>query len=250
MELTLIIKTVLSSLQDGSIPACIIGEIALNYYNVPRVVHDIEICVPKSLLREATSILCSTGRFRLVKKKEYDIYGEYKRGFPTLMTTDKDPLVVLFPDTYFFLCPVSHNIVSYEGIPHIVYSHEILDLVPTDEVQQLPMPYLAPFFVGLCRRFLESRDVMARIAAEQLVDGMRLDEEWAQINLSEASPEVRKLATMLISQRSSRDDEYFGSEELHAAAGFTKVVDLRLIPGSGYSQLQNPSMSSLDFNAV
>ena len=34
-----IIKAVLSSLQREGIPACVIGEIALNYYNVPRVVH-------------------------------------------------------------------------------------------------------------------------------------------------------------------------------------------------------------------
>jgi hypothetical protein len=34
-----VIKAVLSSLQRKGIPACVIGEIALNYFNVPRVVH-------------------------------------------------------------------------------------------------------------------------------------------------------------------------------------------------------------------
>jgi hypothetical protein len=40
MEIVLqVIKVVVSSLQSEGIPACIIGEIALNYYDVPRVVH-------------------------------------------------------------------------------------------------------------------------------------------------------------------------------------------------------------------
>lgn len=33
------IRDVLVLLQDADIPVCIVGEFALNYYNVPRVVH-------------------------------------------------------------------------------------------------------------------------------------------------------------------------------------------------------------------
>ncbi|KAG2001443.1 hypothetical protein GB937_010177, partial [Aspergillus fischeri] len=74
----------LSNLRSEGILACVIGEIALNYYNVPQVVHDIEICVPESLLSKAVSNLRFTGLFQLTQKKEYDIFTEYKRGFPTL----------------------------------------------------------------------------------------------------------------------------------------------------------------------
>jgi hypothetical protein len=33
------LKVALRILEHGGIPACLVGEIALNYYNVPRVLH-------------------------------------------------------------------------------------------------------------------------------------------------------------------------------------------------------------------
>lgn len=39
MEIALVLRSTLSAIQQGNIPVCVIGEIALNYYNVPRVVH-------------------------------------------------------------------------------------------------------------------------------------------------------------------------------------------------------------------
>jgi hypothetical protein len=49
MEIAILIKHILSGLENTDIPACIIGEIALNYCNVPRVVHDIIIRVKSRL---------------------------------------------------------------------------------------------------------------------------------------------------------------------------------------------------------
>jgi hypothetical protein len=34
-------------LEDGGITCCLVGELALNYYNVPRVVH---VCYPFTIL--------------------------------------------------------------------------------------------------------------------------------------------------------------------------------------------------------
>jgi hypothetical protein len=39
MEVLQIVKQALSILKTADVSACLIGEIALNYYNVPRVVH-------------------------------------------------------------------------------------------------------------------------------------------------------------------------------------------------------------------
>lgn len=39
MEVAVVIETVLSKLLSEDILACLVGEIALNYYNVPRVMH-------------------------------------------------------------------------------------------------------------------------------------------------------------------------------------------------------------------
>ncbi|PKX98150.1 uncharacterized protein P174DRAFT_499862 [Aspergillus novofumigatus IBT 16806] len=133
MEVALAIERVLTNLRSEGIPACVIGEIALNYYNVPRVVHDIEICVPESLLSKAVSNLCSTGLYQLTQKEGYDIFTEYKRGFPTLAVTNSNLLVVIFPDSHFHLSPLGSSIVSYKEIKPTVYSHEIQGLVPVDD---------------------------------------------------------------------------------------------------------------------
>ena len=39
MDIINLIKPILLALEERDIPVCVIGEFALNYYNVPRVVH-------------------------------------------------------------------------------------------------------------------------------------------------------------------------------------------------------------------
>lgn len=39
MEVSDALNLTLRTIRKGNIPVCVIGEIALNYYNVPRVVH-------------------------------------------------------------------------------------------------------------------------------------------------------------------------------------------------------------------
>lgn len=39
MEFSGVLNSVLATLQKENIPVCVVGEVALNYYNVPRVVH-------------------------------------------------------------------------------------------------------------------------------------------------------------------------------------------------------------------
>ncbi|PYH94601.1 hypothetical protein BO71DRAFT_353039 [Aspergillus ellipticus CBS 707.79] len=232
MGLCLTIETSLSRLRLQGISACLIGEIALNYYNVPRVVHDIEICVPRASLSEAVSILCADNEFWPVEKKDFDIFTEYKRGFPVLAATQSKLLLVLFPDSHFYLSPVEDVIVDQEW-PPTNYSHQILELVSRDELKHLPVPRLPPYFIGLCQRFFESDDAMARISAEQLVDGMDLDNGWVRANLSSAPHQVRELATGLVAEKSSRCDGDLNQALLHTGDK-GQSQNLRLIAGSGY----------------
>ena len=194
---------------------------------------DIEICVPKSLLAKAVSSLCSTGLYQLIEKDDYDIYTEYKRGCPTLAVADSNLLVVIFPDAHFYLSPLHSSIISPEEILHPAYSREIQDVVPVDEIRHLPVPHLPLYFIGLCRRYFESKDDMARISAEQLVDGMQLDEEWVHINLSDAPRQVRELAVRLVAERQS-PYEGLDFEVPDSTVDHDRIGQLRLIPGSGY----------------
>lgn len=51
-----LIKPILFALEERDIPACVVGEIALNYYNVPRVVHVSlhHVVIPESLFLPLT----------------------------------------------------------------------------------------------------------------------------------------------------------------------------------------------------
>lgn len=76
---------------------------------------------------------------------------------------------------------------------------------------------------------------MARIAVEQLVDAMDLDETWVQMNLSAATSDVRELAAQLVAEKSSRcDDGYLILAEMCSDFDAVQGEKLRLIPGSGY----------------
>lgn len=88
-----------------------------------------------------------------------------------------------------------------------MYSEQIIDLIPPTEIHRLPLPRLPVLLAGLCRRFLESHDDIAMIAAEQLVDGMDLDEGWRDRNLSSVGSEVLEVVSRLIAGKTSRLDD-------------------------------------------
>ncbi|KIX01179.1 uncharacterized protein Z518_08904 [Rhinocladiella mackenziei CBS 650.93] len=225
MNIINLLKPILSAFKERDIPACVIGEIALNYYNVPRVVHDLEICVPETSLSEAVSIACSTGKLKRVEITDYDLFTEYKRGFPTFEASNIGLRLLLFPDSYFGLFPLQQNIISNDERLSTTCSDQILDLVPRSEIQYLPVPRLPVFFIGLCSRFFESNDCMARIAVEQLVDGMDLNDDWIESNLGGATLKVRELAAQLVAEKTSRYDENMGPKAMK---------DLSSIPESGF----------------
>jgi hypothetical protein len=147
--------------------------------------------------------------------EEFDLFTEYKKGFPRLLSTsgtDQTHALILFPDTYYGLDPLEESIVCHDKAPYIApYSRQILDLVTNDEIKYLPLPRLTPFLIDLCRRFLELNDGMVRIAVEQLVDGMDLDEPWVKANLNNTRPEVLQLTMILVSEKSSSCDEFLDS---------------------------------------
>jgi hypothetical protein len=179
--------------------------------------------------------------------KDYDIFTEYKKGFPRLRATAQTkptPAIIIFSDTHFSLDPLDRSIICHNKAPHIAaYSRQIMDLMPNDEIKYLPVPCLAPFLVGLCRRFLESNDSMARIAVEQLVDGMGLDEQWVKTNLSDAGPEVLRLAMILVSEKWLRRDDFSTNLVTCFIANEEEAGSLRRIPGSGYPETHINGMS-------
>lgn len=174
---------------------------------------DIEICVPGLLLNKAALVLCETGLFEPENLTSFDLYNEYKRGCPRLRPSSwiSPPCtLVLFSDTRCGLDPLLQNILDCKTVPpEPICSAQIMDFIPAYELWHIPLPRLPPLFGGLCQRFLDTRDDIAMIAAEQLVDGMDLDDGWCERNFGgNSNLEVFHLAIGLVAGKHSRIDDF------------------------------------------
>jgi hypothetical protein len=228
------IQALASLLESAGIASCFTGELALQYYNVPRVVHvchlieldaveqltdemtkDLEICVPIGQLQIAAKCLTSTGLYEIEELKEFTCYTEYKRGYPRLRPVTSNTLVtvVIFDDISQGLFPLDMaTIPSTELAKCIHFSPQISDFLPASSIRSLSWPRLPSLFLGLCQRYLNNHDAIARIGAEQLVDGMDLSQEWCDLNLLQANREAVKLAHTLVQEKPGRIDQFSGNK--------------------------------------
>jgi len=106
-----------------------------------------------------------------------------------------------------------------------------MDLLPVVDVRRLPIPQLPPLLRGLCQRYLDSFDDVAMIAAEQLVDGMDLDEGWCERNLAFANQQVYQLASTLVAGKKSRLDHFSENSVTCFVRDPGEAARLRQIPG-------------------
>jgi len=167
--------------------------------------------------------------------KDFDNYNEYKRDFPRLRSLScisPPSTFVILADKSYGLHPLMKNAVSHERTPrNVQYSSQIMDLIPATDLTSLPIPRLPPFFIGLCQRYIDSHDDIAMIAAEQLVDGMDLDEAWCSRNLQNASQEVYQLATRLVEGKDSRLDDFSENTITCFISNAGEAKRLKQIPG-------------------
>ncbi|KAF2759374.1 hypothetical protein EJ05DRAFT_344187 [Pseudovirgaria hyperparasitica] len=229
------IKVALHILGHAGIQACIVGEIALNYYNVPRVLHDVELCVPEHKVSDALTTLEISGLFHAEAIQEFDIYNEYKRGSPRLRTSSwiaPTCTFVILSDTSHHLAPLEKHIISQESkLSNPTYSSQLLDMISTDDINSLPLPKLSSLFSGLCQRYVQTKDDVAMIAAEQLVDGTDMNEMWCLRHLNGASLEVRALASRLIDEKPCRLDAFSGYSVTCFIADSAASDRIKRLPG-------------------
>jgi hypothetical protein len=187
------------------------------------------------MVLKAASLLRGTGLFEPDEIEEFDLYNEYKRGCPRFQSSSwiyPPSTIVILADKIYGLNPISKNVLSRDKASSIPsYSSQIVDLIPPTDIHQLPMPRLPVLLVGLCRRFLESHDDVAMIAAEQLVDGMDLDEGWCDRNLSSVSSEVLEIASKLVAGKASRLDDFSENTITCFIANKDEAERVRGIPG-------------------
>jgi len=185
-------------------------------------------------LKFACHVLCSTGLFeQLEYADEYNNYTEYKRGFPRLQTTTwvyPRQSFIVFSAAFFGLEPIRNVLIHSNTNQEIHISKEVTELTREDLIN-LPLPRLAPFLLGLAKKYLDTSDDMAMIAAEQLVDGTNLDELWIREHSRGAEKAVVDLITRLILSKKSRLD-YFSENKVTCFIYDEKeAADVKLIPG-------------------
>ena len=118
--------------------------------------------------------------------------------------------MTLFSDTYLHLDPLPTNIVPREAHkPGTQYSKELSGLIPPHEVSSLPFAKLRPLFAGACQRYKEHGDDIAAIAAEQLIDGMDLDEDWCRNGIPKDRPQDLEFALLRLERKKSRTADSF-----------------------------------------
>ncbi|KAG6011313.1 hypothetical protein E4U43_008400 [Claviceps pusilla] len=206
------LKVAAAILRHHGVSMCIVGEVALNYYNVPRVCHELEICVSKSSSLIAAGLLCSTGLFDPCELDgDFNNYTEYKRGIPRLRTTSWClPQTILIFNCAFFGFESIEDVrilLPIEKGEQMLYTSKELRL-SQDDMAILPFPRLAPLLKGVARRWLDTKDDIAMIAVEQLVDGMDLDEAWVQKHLEGCDAPILNVVRNRIKTKKSRID-YF-----------------------------------------
>jgi hypothetical protein len=120
-------------------------------------------------------------------QETYNLYTIHKQGLPGFRyLPESSSYVVLFPDDRLGLAPLRKNILHQKRHEDgAEYSREILDVIPASKIAGIPIPLLGPFFSGQCAGYLGTNHPMFAMAAERLVDGMDLDEEWCRQHISE-----------------------------------------------------------------
>jgi len=221
------LQTALNLLQNSRVTTVVIGEVALNYYNVPCILHEIEICVPSSQFNAAELALNSSPVFENLPPRTPNLYSDYKKDCPRFVDVrqHQTPITLLSDqgtgiEKSEVLEPAAHT-------REAVYSDQILGYIPVEGIKYLPIPTLPSFVQHLCLLFFRSADDMYRIRLEQLVDGMNIDEAWCQKNLSDQG-HVQYLLK-LVNSKMDRIDDFPGNlvtcyiADQEAAAAVTRI---------------------------
>ena len=148
--------------------------------------------------------------FESAREFERNIYTEYKYGCPRFRyLPNPQSFIVLFPDQQLGLEPLQKTTISTsKHSQHVAYSLHRLDTIPAEALVSIPVPSLIPFFRGLCKNYCETKEAVYAIAAEQLADGMDLDEAWCREHMP--GPDSKELAhaMALVKGRNSRIDSF------------------------------------------
>ncbi|GAB1314618.1 hypothetical protein MFIFM68171_04828 [Madurella fahalii] len=195
-------------------------------------------CRYASRKRAPTSRLTYYARlgFRAIdfgRDAEQSNYTQNKRGLPHLRTTSwvyPTQTLVIFPAGFLGLVPMEKMLIRPPADRRFPTSKEVQGL-EADDIANLPLPRLAPLMSGLGRRYLDTHDDVSMIALEQLVDGMKPDEQWVQKNIGDTDPAVTTLIIGLVRDKKSRIDDFSENKVTCFVRNEEEAETVKLIPG-------------------
>ncbi|OAG36434.1 hypothetical protein AYO21_09419 [Fonsecaea monophora] len=217
MIVSQVIAAVQAALAREKIVFCVVEEVALNYYNVPRILNTLGICVPHSQLDAATKLINAHNDV-FVRTAWTDQHADWKKPYPRFEAfIEEDYLtLVIFPDTHFHLQPLKHSIVDRSAYSSArpFFSNEFNFSTDISELSRIPIPRLSSLLQGLLRRFCETQDIYCAVCVEQLVDGMVLSEAWCNTHLDPGREEELKYVIGVIGTRPQRQNLFLESDYL------------------------------------
>ena len=173
------------------------------------------------------------GLLERANETEYNLYTEYKRGFPRFRFCSKPVFyVTIFTDKHCHLDPLQKCVVYQREHQHKgEYSRELLDSFSPDEIATLPFPRFTPLFKGFCRTYVEAQEATAAMAAECLVDGMNIDEEWCHLHFDAFEHAESSFALKLVKGKRSRIDDFSPNQVTCFIPNLQVAQRLQKIPG-------------------
>jgi len=166
--------------------------------------------------------------------------------------------LIIYPDTAWYLNPLPESIVPPEWHSHRpFYSKEIRADFGVDNLRSLPFPKLPNYFRGLCKRLRASESVAimgeidgaganAKAAIYWLIDGMDLDQVWAEEYLATLETNVQIFIKSKIDSKRARLDSFSDNIVTTCIATEEEASCVRHIPGRDEEGLiSSPSTRSL-----
>ncbi|KAH0834438.1 Ser/Thr protein phosphatase superfamily protein [Fonsecaea pedrosoi] len=207
MIVSQVIAAVQAALAREKIVFCVVEEVALNYYNVPRILN-----------LDAATKLINAHNDVFVRTAWTDQHADWKKPYPRFEAfIEEDYLtLVIFPDTHFHLQPLKHSIVDRSAYSSArpFFSNEFNFSTDISELSTIPIPRLSSLLQGLLRRFCETQDIYCAVCVEQLVDGMVLSEAWCNTHLDPGREEELKYVIGVIGTRPQRQNLFLESDYL------------------------------------
>ncbi|KAL2365200.1 hypothetical protein RJZ56_001818 [Blastomyces dermatitidis] len=122
---------------------------------------------------------------------------------------------------------------SQEGLLEIEdkTNRELLDSFSPDKIATLPFPRFTPLFRGFCRSYIETQEATAAMAAECLVDGMNINEEWCHAHFDPPESAESGFALRLVNSRGSRIDDFSLNQVTCFIPDLQEAQRLQRIPG-------------------